>query len=233
MYLHSKIFVSAENRVTDIIKENPLMMLVIENFGVYDIKKEQTVAQLCQKNKINESLFIQICNLHNGYYLDHSIQYQNEDLFTIIKYLQNSHLYYTQEKYPEILSDIKKLHDISKFDILKIIEQYFEEYFNEVRDHMRYEDRIAFPYFKSLILENKSAESDYSSTTYREHHTDIESKLDALKELFIEHIHFQGPNHLRRKILSDIYELEFELYIHSSIEDLILIPLVDQIEKGV
>ena len=47
MYLHSKIFVSAENRVTDIIKENPLMMLVIENFGIYDIKKEQTVAQLC------------------------------------------------------------------------------------------------------------------------------------------------------------------------------------------
>lgn len=232
MYLHSNIFISPDHKITNIIKENPFILLVIENFEVYDIQKEITVSELCKKNGINESLFIQICNLHNGYYVDHSIMYHPKDLLTIIKYLQNSHLYYTQEKYPEILADIKKLYKISKLEILKIIEKYFEEYFDEVRDHMKYEDITAFPYFKSLISEEKENRTPYSTNTYTEHHTDIESKLDALKELFIEHVHINAPNQLRRKILKDLYELEFELYIHSNIEELILIPLVEKIENG-
>ena len=232
MYLDSKIFISAEHKLSEIIKENPLILLVVENFGIFDIQKEITIAEICHQNNINLALFIQICNLHNGYYIDPSTEYQKDDLETIISYLQNTHHYYIQEKYPEILGDIKKLHLFSQLEILKIIEQYFEEYFDKVRDHMTYEDQVAFPYFKSLIHQQKNTKKDYSTSTYTEHHTDIESKLDALKELFIEHIHINAPNKLRRKILNDLYELEFELYIHSTIEELILIPLVDKIEKG-
>jgi regulator of cell morphogenesis and NO signaling len=230
MYLHSKLFITPEILIPNIIKENPLIMLVIENFGICDFPKGITISEICNKNKINESLFIQICNLHNGYFLDYSIEYSKEDLPEIIKYLERSHLYYTGEKYPIILSEIKKLHKETRLDILKIIEKYFEEYFKEVHDHMDYEDKIAFPYFKTLINKQHTT-SKYSSETYRVHHSDIESKLDALKELFIEHIHFQDPNPLRRKILNDLNELEFELNIHSHIEDMILIPLVKKIEK--
>lgn len=231
MYLHSKIFITPETIVATIIKENPLIMLVVENFGIWDFPKGITVSKLCAQNGINESLFIQICNLHNGYFLDYSIEYSKEDLPQIIKYLQKSHQYYTGEKYPIILTEIKKLYKETRLDILKIIEKYFEEYFKEVHDHMDYEDKIAFPYFNTLINAQQTA-STYSSETYREHHSDIESKLDALKELFIEHIHFQQPNPIRRKILNDLNELEFELNIHSHIEDMVLIPLVNKIEKG-
>lgn len=231
MFIQSKTFITPQTSITRLIKENPLILLVIENFGIYHYPKGSSVQQFCKFHNINEALFIQICNLHNGYYIDHTIDYQPTILKEIIQYLHNSHVFYRKEKYPEILKDIKQLSKECHQDILIIIEKYFEEYFNEVNEHMEYEEQIAFPYFHSLINREIDCISDYSAMTYQDHHTDIESKLDNLKDLFIEHVHFNQPNRLRRKILNDLSELEFELKIHSQIEDLILIPLVDRIEK--
>jgi regulator of cell morphogenesis and NO signaling len=231
MFIQSKTFITPQTSITRLIKENPLILLVIENFGIYQYPKGSSVHHFCKLHNINEALFIQICNLHNGYYIDHTIEYQATILKEIIQYLHNSHVFYRQEKYPEILNDIKKLSKESHQEILGIIEKYFEEYFNEVNEHIEYEEQTAFPYFHSLMIQKQERISDYSAMTYQDHHTDIESKLDNLKELFIEHVHFNQPNGLRRKILNDLSELEFELKIHAQIEDLILIPLVDRIEK--
>jgi regulator of cell morphogenesis and NO signaling len=231
MFIQSKIFITPQVSITRLIKENPLILLVLENFGIYDFPKGSTVYQICKNNHLNESLFIQICNLHNGYYIDHTIEYDKSILSEIIHYLHNSHLYYRQEKYPEILNDIQKLSEKHHLDILLIIQNYFQEYFHEVNEHIEYEEETAFPYFRSFIDQKSRTDSDFSSLTYQEHHTDIESKLNDLKELFIEHVHFNAPSPLRRKILNDLSELEFELKVHSQIEDLILIPLVDRIEK--
>lgn len=231
MFIQSKTFITPQVSLTRIIKENPLILLVLENFGIFHFPKGTTVHQICQKNHLNESLFIQICNLHNGYYIDHTIEYDISILSEIIQYLHNSHIFYRKEKYPEILNNIRKLSLESHQEILPIIEKYFEEYFSEVNEHMEYEELTAFPYFRSLITKKNNQNSDFSSLTYQEHHTDIESKLNDLKELFIEHVHFNTPNALRRKILNGLSELEFELKVHSQIEDLILIPLVDRIEK--
>lgn len=231
MFIQSKTFITPQISITRLIKENPLILLVLENFGIFHFPKGSSVHQICQKNHLNESLFIQICNLHNGYYIDHTIEYDISILSEIIHYLHNSHLYYRQEKYPEILNDIQKLSQKHNLEILLIIEKYFKEYFHEVNEHIGYEEETAFPYFRSLIDKKTAQKSDFSSLTYQEHHTDIESKLNDLKELFIEHVQFTTPNALRRKILNDLSELEFELKVHSQIEDLILIPLVDRIEK--
>lgn len=231
MFIQSKTFITPQVSITRLIKENPLILLVLENFGIFHFPKGSTVHQICKNNQLNESLFIQICNLHNGYYIDHTIEYDSSILNEIIHYLHNSHIYYREDKYPEILNDIQKLSKNKHLDILLIIETYFEEYFHEVNEHIEYEEETAFPYFRSLNNNNNNQKSDFSSLTYQEHHTDIESKLNDLKELFIEHVNFDTPNALRRKILNDLSELEFELKVHSQIEDLILIPLVDRIEK--
>ena len=73
--------------------------------------------------------------------------------------------------------------------------------------------------------------SSYSVTEYREHHNDIEEKLTDLKNLLIKYLPQKGDQQLRRKLLFCLFELEFDLKIHSQIEDSILIPLVEKMEQ--
>jgi regulator of cell morphogenesis and NO signaling len=66
---------------------------------------------------------------------------------------------------------------------------------------------------------------------YREHHDDIQEKLDDVKKLLIEHLPQKADNNLRRKILFALFDLDADLQTHSKIENEILIPQVEQFEQ--
>jgi regulator of cell morphogenesis and NO signaling len=116
---------------------------------------------------------------------------------------------------------------------LKLIEKFFNEYFTEVKEHLDYEDDIAFPYFIKLLNENSTDDALelYSSKEYGEHHTDIELKLHDLKNLLLKYVKIDNDLNLRRKLFLALYELEYDLYIHSLIEETILIPSGLKIES--
>jgi len=232
MYLVSKKYIAPETEVAEIIKNNPMLLLMLENFGITKFEKDITVSALCNKTGINVNFFTLVCNLHNGFYIENAGKIEQTDLPVIIAYLKRSHEYYRSEKYPEILSYIRELRQTENSNILQVIETYFNEYFEEVKEHIEYEERIAFPYFNEL-LENKivASSANYSSINYKEHHTDIETRLNDMKDLFIHHVHIKNKNRIRRKLLTSLSELEFELKVHSHIEDMILIPLTNKIEQ--
>jgi regulator of cell morphogenesis and NO signaling len=52
-----------------------------------------------------------------------------------------------------------------------------------------------------------------------------------LKNLLLKYVNIEGDLDLRRKLLFALYELEFDLYLHSLIEENILIPSGVRIEK--
>ena len=116
---------------------------------------------------------------------------------------------------------------------LRLIEKFFNEYFTEVKEHLDYEDDIAFPYFIKLLNENSTNEARelYSSKEYSDHHTDIELKLHDLKNLLLKYVKVDNDLDLRRKLFFALYELEYDLYIHSLIEESILIPSGLKIEE--
>ena len=76
------------------------------------------------------------------------------------------------------------------------------------------------------------SKSAFSVNEYREHHTDIETKLTDLKNLLLRHITIKDDLTIRRKFLYSLFELESDLQIHSQVEELILLPLVESIENG-
>ncbi|MBK7712374.1 MAG: hemerythrin domain-containing protein [Bacteroidales bacterium] len=147
-------------------------------------------------------------------------------------YLNNSHHYYINEKYPEITAYIKELNASGQPKEMKLVEAFFNEYFEEVMEHLDYEGEMAFPYFSGLF-ENKqnSSSGKFSVNHYQNHHSDIESKLADLKNLLLQHIQIKNQGIVKRKLLYSLFELEFDLKIHSLIEEQILIPLVLSIEN--
>ena len=236
MYQTKGNFIRPEMKISSLIFENPSLLLLMEHFEMDFIVHEKTVKQLCATNNISEELFLIFANLYNGFQPTEHQNLTREDLTTIIKFLKNSHNYYENEKYPEIRSYFEQLHVQNNSAEIQLIEKFFDEYFKEVKEHLHYENRVAFPYFNRLLKNESSGDTEkqekYSVSEYQEHHTDIEFKLNDLKELLLKHVPVKNDRVLRRKIITSLCELENDLNIHSTIEETILIPLVSRIEAG-
>ena len=226
MFNAARTFIKPEMKVYDLIEENHNLLLMLQHFEVDFRVDDMTVSQLCQKEDISLNLFIDVANLYNGYRPKKNPIETLEDLTKIIKFLRNSHTYYREDKYPQIRDLIHQLQESNPGKELLMLEHFFNEYFTEVMDHFDYEDNVAFPYFIELFS-NKAPDNEedvYSAKVYKEHHTDIELKLKDLKSLLLKHISIGSELTLRRRLLFSLFELEFDLYIHSLIEETILIP---------
>jgi regulator of cell morphogenesis and NO signaling len=179
-------------------------------------------------------VFLVFANLYNGF-IPHrnDINSESFDIRAIIRFLRNTHQFYIRDKYPKIKQYIKQLYEKQSKTEIERIDFFFNDYFDEVLEHLNYEDEVAFPYFCKLLDDDTEIlDADFSVNEYREHHTDIETKLSDLKNLLIKHISLKGDFPLKRKIVKSLFELENDLTIHSTIEELILLPLVDELEKN-
>ena len=237
MYQTNRKYISQDMKMSELIFDNPSILLLMEHFGLDFIVHEKTVEQLCLQNKINSKVFITFANMYNGFNLSETETLTKDDITDIILYLRNSHNYYENEKYPEIRKYIQELYLKNSSAEIKLIDKFFDEYFEEVKEHLSYENRTAFPYFNELLSQSNSGKSgkeehDFSVKDYSEHHTDIESKLNDLKELLLKHVPIQNDRTLRRKIIVSLFELEYDLTIHSAIEETILMPLISNLERS-
>ena len=234
MYQTHKVYIKADMILSELVLENPSILLMMEFFEIDTPINDLTVAEICQKHNIHSDTFIVFANLYNGFLPNTRNTPRGEvDIMTVIQFLKHTHQFYIKEKYPKIQHYIKGLYNKQDRAKIERIEFFFKDYFDEVLEHLRYEDEIAFPYFCKLIENDLDiAEMNFSVNEYRTHHGDIETKLSDLKNLLIKHIDLKEDFPLKRKIITSLFELEHDLRIHSMIEDVILLPAVDQLEKN-
>jgi len=222
--------------VAELVLSNPYGTLMLEHFEVDLMLQEKTVAQVCAESGISLELFLTVSHLFNGEHTFPNLRFQLTDVKQIITYLKNCHFYYTEEKYPQIKAYIQLLKKFNPAPEIIMLERFFQEYFNEVHEHLEYENNSVFPYVTGLLnkLEGNNSQlsfPEYEVSDYKDHHDNIEEKLSDLKNLLIKYLPAQNDRQVRRKLLFSLSELEFDLHIHSEIEDLILVPLVEQIEN--
>ena len=176
-----------EMKMADALLENHFLLLVIERFGISYGLKDKTIEEVCKQYEINIDVFLSVANLHKGnnYFLE--VNFSDNDIVKIVYYLNNSHDYYSNEVLPGISKRIKKLSINNNNLVFNLIEQFFTEYIKEVVMHLKHEEITVYPYALSLIEDSKNV-NKYSIAEYKEHHDDIESKLDDLKNLLIKHL---------------------------------------------
>lgn len=233
MYQTHRTYIKADMKLFELIKENPRLLFLLEQFNIDFAVGDKTVSQICSEHAVSPTVFLLFANLYNGFHPDpHEIQSDTE-IKHIICFLKNSHKHYKVDRYPEIIACIKDLQNKTGNEEVKLIEHFFEEYFHEVLEHLGYEDQVAFPYFIRLIEGNtKPLDHSFSVKDYREHHSDIETKLSDLKHLLLKHIYISQHLPLRRKLYLSLSELEFDLQIHALIEDTILLPVIAEVERN-
>lgn len=236
MYRTSNIFITSDLKMSDVVLNNPYLMLLLEHFGIEVPLQEKTVEAVCNEYAINTELFLTFANLYNGVTYIPTTPFTYNDTGTIVNYIVNNHKYYLDEIYPNVLHTIKLMYGEDNKEETALIEKFFNGYFTEVKEHLLYENEIVHPYILDLTEKLRKQEpnlkpSKYSVAEYKDHHDDIEEKLDDLKNLLIKYLPLKNDQQLRRKLLLSLFELEYDLHIHSQIEDLILVPLVADMEK--
>lgn len=233
MYQTHKTYITPDMKMSDLITENSSLLLLLEHFEIDFAVKDKTITQLCSENDIDLPVFLVFGNLYNGFYPGKDEINALEDVSTIIRFLKNSHRFYKNDKYPELKQFLQQLHEKHNTKDIQLIERFFNDYFDEVLEHLDYEESKVFPYICGLIGNGKiNTGGNFSANDYRDHHSDIETKLADLKNLLLKHISLKNDFSLRRKFLFSLFELEFDLNIHSMIEDKILLPLVGKIETN-
>ena len=217
---------------SEIVLKNYFLILVLERFGIELGQQNKTVETVCIENNISINVFLIIANLHNNtFYEIQTNQLNKTEIQTIITYLKNSHQYYSEEIFPEVIENIHLLSEENKMPGVSMVESFFNQYKKEVDRHFEYEEDIAFPYILSLLDNEQNHKANYSVKKYKEHHDDIEEKLDDLKRLLVQHLPQKNDRIIRRKILFALFGLEQDLRIHAKIENDILIPFIENVEK--
>lgn len=231
MYPLNRLRITSHDRLVSLIETNPFILLLIEYFRLPMLIGNHTVSSFCQENEINPELFMAIASLYFGIPSHAGNSFTRADLPWIVRFLKNSHHYYLNEKYVEVIKNIHQMHETNPAPEMGLVERFFEEYMAEVREHLGYEEDVAFPYFLSLAEGQSPTSFSFSAKDYLDHHSDIETKLTDLKQLLLAHLPVAGDYRARRKTIQALIELEFDLNVHTSVEEQILVPLVMQIEK--
>ncbi|MBQ6912212.1 MAG: hemerythrin domain-containing protein, partial [Bacteroidales bacterium] len=110
----------------------------------------------------------------------------------------------------------------------KVIWKFFLDYKEELAKHFAYEEGQVFPYVEAVLGAQKS---QFTIGEYEENHSNVEEKLEDLKNLVMKYIPRQCDRQAVYKVLFYIYTLEDDLAKHTFIEDDILVPMVGRMES--
>lgn len=223
------ILIHPELKMSDLIDIDYHLLLVINRFNIPLGFADKTVREVCALNEVDMDCFITIAQfLINPDVID-AKSFSHLNPASILAYLRNSHAYFMNERLPDIgnaLRDILKDADENhRFSILT----FFDEYFNEVQEHMNYENNIVFPYIDKLLA--KKSDNLFTIDEFTSRHSNIEEKINDLKHLIIKYIPLHGDNYKITNVLFDLFLSEEDLNTHCFIEDKVLVPLVRKIEK--
>lgn len=214
------------DRLRIIVEENPHLLGVLSRFGVSFGFGDKTVAAACAEDSVDLGSFLAVCNLlcDNGY-----TQY-DISLTALMDYLRKAHDHFLGFMLPTIrrkLIEAINCADIN--DIAFLLLKFFDDYVQEVHNHMQHENDEVFSYATHLLDGNASEE--FRITDYSLNHVSMTEKLNELKDIFICHYHVRD-NEILTSALLDIIHCGNELERHCEIENKLFIPAVERLEKS-
>ncbi len=236
---HSGEFlITGDLRMADVVLINQRLLLVIERFGISLGFGDKTIAEVCIKHELNTSFVVLVLNVFNDHSVSVNALMSKEYIPGLISYLKNGHRYFLLDKLPYINELIDRFIEKTENTDSRLLHVFFNEYMNEVIEHMNLEERTVFPYILSLFQKFQDQEVGEEQLVYQiddfiVNHSNIEEKLDDLKQLLIKHFPPTSDRFYRNQILFELFDLEYDLNDHNGLEERLLTPIVRTLEKEV
>lgn len=218
---------TADWRMRDIIRTNSSMLMTLSRFGISLGFGNATIGQVCAANNIDPATFLAVANFCSGRQVDST---DSIKLTSMMDYLKGAHSYFLEFSIPRIRHKLLSVIDQAPSEVGMLVLRFFDDWVDEVRKHMDYENSRVFGYVEQL-LEGKSP-SDFCIDIFAAHHDSIAMKLEALKDVLIRFVP-AGAGDLLNAVLFDIISCEDDLKQHCELEDKLFVPAVAALEEQV
>ena len=239
------MIITPTTKLADALHENILLLPVLNRFDIHLGFGNKTVEQVCLEHHINVQFFLEIVNsfLDTEYFPKSGLK--TFPIRLIIDYIIRSHTYYIKFKFPQIKNMISKLIENANLENKKsyeLIQNFFNEYADEFVEHTDKEEKDVHPYVltideayqkKEITKEIISRVKKDSIKHYVDDHDNVEDKLFDLKNLIIKYLPPANDYTLSNAILYELFRLERDLNDHARIEDKVLVPKVQLLEKQI
>ena len=217
-----------DDRMISIIRDNYNILQSLGCFGISLGFGDKTVKEVCEEQNVDTYTFLAVVNFTiNGYR-----NFDDADRMsvpTLMQYLRASHDYYLDFQLPFIRKELVEALD-EKDNLARLILKLYDEYAHTIRSHMKYEEKMVFPYVDALL--NKKNTGNYDIETFSKHHPQIDQKVRELKSIIIKYLPSDGlRNNQLSATLYDIYNNEEWLSQHSMVEEEIFIPAIRRLEQ--
>lgn len=209
----------------DLLRENNMLLNVISRFGIGFGFGDLSIRETCRENNVDAGTFLAVCNLLSG--REHE-QYEVE-LGSLMEYLRLSHMYYMEVSLPRLrMRMIEAINTADTKDVSILLIRFFDDYAAELKAHLDQENQELFPYIEGLLSDR--VPEGFSSEDFKTGHTPVTEKLQELKDIFIYH-YTNGANMLLSAVLFDIVTLEHDLTAHFEVENHLLVPALEALER--
>ncbi|HEY4063142.1 MAG TPA: hemerythrin domain-containing protein [Puia sp.] len=160
----------------------------------------------------------------------------------IVDYIQRTHVYYFEKKLPEIEQSILLLSAYydSHHPILAALHNFFHRYLQDLTEHIRAEETKLLPYIAVLKNAGKTPahfseflhiRREYSIGRFLNDHHDTEDELKDIRQTIRMYEPPLTNESLYRILLTQLQAFEQDLRVHAHIEEEVLIPKAQAMEK--
>ena len=218
-------------KAADLISADWRLLSIFERLDIKLGFGEATIDEICARYNLSSELFLMICNIYSfNSYRPKAEKLKKEDLPHILSYLRASHKHYMNNWFPRLHNNIHTMMEEYEDTNRYVLNKFFDDYDTEIKKHFEYEEFSVFPYIESLL--NGSSEAVYKISNFEDNHTNVEEKLNDLKNIIIKYLPGTYTSNIRMKVLNEIFEIENDLRKHTLVENRLLIPLVTKLEKN-
>lgn len=220
------------DKLSYVIANDYRLLQVMSRFGISLGFGDKTIYEVCKKCGVDADTFLTVINYVKDGAENHPQRLGNVDVQSLLNYLKKTHEYFLGYLLPSIRFHLLNAIDCSvKNEIAFLLLKFYDEYVEEIKKHMDYEDNTVFDYVQKLI-NGEAAQLDRAHLLSR-HHDSIESKLKELKNLFMQYYPQTENNEKLNSVIVSIYQAEEELSIHCQVEDNIFAIAVKRLEHQV
>ena len=223
---------SVTDKMSDLICGNYNLLLVMSRCGWSLGFGDKTVEQVCEQQGVHTVTFLALDNFMDDEYGVSDECWHQVSVEALMEYLRQAHSYFLDFNLPAIRRKLIDAIDCPQNDVAFLIFKFFDEYVNEVRAHMEYENRVVFGYVNQLLQEKKCP-VEYSIKVFADRHNQIEEKLTELKNIIVKYYPSHVNNNLLNSVLFDIYSCEKDLCSHCRVEDYMFVPLIMELENKI
>jgi len=223
----STAYYTLSTRLRDLIDDNQYLLPALSRFGIPLGFGDASVADVCRRYGVDAPTFVAVANFLAG----RTVKHENVSVGALCSYLKNAHDYFLDYCLPDIRHRIiEAVSSAASASLIAAILRFYDEYAEEVRRHMNYENEVVFAYVDSLL--SGCTAGDFSIDEFEDNHGSIAGKLNELKDLLVCHFTADTANTDRlNSVLFDIITCERDMTDHCRVENELFVPAVRRLEK--